>query len=270
MMSFSRVMAIFMRQLFLMKTNPTRLASIFMWLIIDILQWGLISKYLGTFGHATFSFITVILGAIILWEFMTRIQQGVMMGFMEDIWSQNLINFFASPLKLREYLSGLVAMSMVSGVIAYLIMIGIAWIAFGYNALMTGFVLLPFMVVLLVFGIAMGIFVAGIIFRLGPSAEWLAWPIPLVLSLFAGVFYPISTLPPALQMLAKLIPPSYIFESFRAILSHGTHPPHLMMNLVVSFLLSIVYLGMTSYFFIRIYRRNLQSGSIARFNAEAL
>ena len=41
-----------------------------------------------------------------------RIQQGIMMAFLEDIWTQNFINFFASPLKIREYLSGLVMTSI--------------------------------------------------------------------------------------------------------------------------------------------------------------
>jgi ABC-2 type transport system permease protein len=103
-MSLSRTFAIFVRQLFLFKSNPTRLASIFLWLIIDIVQWGFISRYLGSFGEATFGFITVILGAIIMWEFMSRIQQGILMAFLEDIWAQNFVNFFASPLKVREYL----------------------------------------------------------------------------------------------------------------------------------------------------------------------
>ena len=83
-MSIYRTLAIFVRQVFLFKSNPTRLVSIFLWLIIDIIQWGFISRYLGSLGQATFSFITVILGAIILWEFMARIEQGIMMAFLED------------------------------------------------------------------------------------------------------------------------------------------------------------------------------------------
>src|SRR5512137_1703899 len=144
-MNLSRIAAIYCRQLFLFKSNPTRLASIFLWILIDIIQWGFISKYIGSLGQATFGFITVILGAIILWEFMTRIQQGIMMAFLEDIWSQNFINFFASPLRIREYLSGLVLTSICSGIAGFLVMIAIAGPLFGYNAFKTGLLLLPFM-----------------------------------------------------------------------------------------------------------------------------
>jgi ABC-2 type transport system permease protein len=269
-MSLSRIAAIFLRQLFLFKSNPTRLAGIFLWILIDIIQWGFITKYLNSLGQDTFSFITVILGAIILWGFMSRIQQGIMMSFLEDIWTQNFINFFASPLKVREYLSGLVLTSIATGLAGFLAMIAIAGIAFGYNIFKIGVLLLPFMCILLVFGIAMGIFISAMIFRLGPSAEWLGWPIPLVLSLFAGVFYPVSTLPPTLRIISYLIPPAYVFESMRAILTSGVSPDNLFFHLTTGAVLAVAYLVATCFFFIFIYRKNLQSGSIARFNAESL
>ena len=269
-MSSSRIFAVFLRQLFLYKSNPTRLASIFLWLVIDVIQWGFISRYLGTFGMATFSFISVILGAIILWEFMARIQQGIMMAFLEDIWTQNFINFFASPLKIREYLGGLVMTSIVSGIAGFLVMVGIAGLIFGYDLLKIGVLLVPFMLILFTFGTAMGIFVSGVVFRLGPSAEWLGWPIPLVLSLFAGVYYPISSLPPALVAIAKMIPPAYVFQTLRAILATGAVPSDFAANLIIGALLSLAYLIGASYFFVAIYGKNLKSGSIARFNAEAL
>ncbi|MDR2017448.1 MAG: ABC transporter permease [Syntrophobacterales bacterium] len=269
-MSLSRVCAVFVRQLFLLKSNPTRLVGIFLWLVIDIIQWGFISRYLGTFGTAIFNFITVILGAILLWGFMSRIQQGIFMAFLEDIWAQNFINFFASPLKIREYLSGLVLTSITNGIAGFLAIAAIAGVAFGYNIFKLGALLLPFMIILLIFGIAMGIFVSAIIFRLGPSAEWIGWPIPIVLSLFAGVYYPVSTLPYALRVFARLVPASYVFESIRSILTSGGFPESLVSDLLVGSTLSIGYLLLSSLFFIRIYRKNLQNGNISRFNAEAL
>ena len=269
-MSCSRVAAVFVRQLFLFRSNPTRLVSIFLWIFVDILQWGFISKYLGSLGQQTFSFITVILGAIILWDFMSRMQQGIMMSFLEDIWSQNFINFFASPLQIREYLTGLVITSLVTGFAGFLVMIVMAQSIFGFNVFKIGWLLAAFMCILLVFGIAMGIFVSAMIFKLGPSAEWLGWPIPLVLSLFVGVYYPISTLPPALRIVSYALPPSYAFESIRAILTSTIQNRDLVFNLLMGTICALVYLVVTCYVFIHIYRRNLQTGSIARFNAESL
>lgn len=267
-MSFARIYAVFIRQIFLIKSNPTRLASIFLWIIIDVVQWGFISKYLSSLGQATFNYITIILGAIILWEFMSRIQQGMMMAFLEDIWSQNFINFFASPLKISEYVIGLVVSSIVTSLLGFFAMIIIAGLAFGYNIFVLGLYLIPFILILFIFGIAMGLFVSGSIFRLGPSAEWLGWPIPLVLSIFAGVYYPVSTLPLAMQVISKIIPASYVFDSMRSIIANNTFTIGLSFNLVLGIIISLVYLVLMYLYFLSIYRHNLKSGSIARFSAE--
>ena len=269
-MSMTRVYAIFFRQILLIKSNPTRLATIFIWVIVDIIQWGFISQYLGSLGQSTFSFITVILGAIILWEFVTRTQHGLMRGFLEDIWTQNFINYFASPLKIKEYLAGLVLTGVATSLIGFGIMIVIAGLAFGYNVFKIGFLLFPFVSILFVFGIAMGVFVSAIIFRLGPSGEWLGWPVPLILSIFSGVYYPISTLPAALQVVARLMPPCYVFESMRTILSTGSFPTDLYISLFAGASLALVYLLMTYKVFIVTYHHNLKTGAIARFNAEEI
>jgi len=269
-MSFTRVYAIFLRQVFLIRSNPTRLATIFLWVVIDAVQWGFISKYLESLGQSTFSYTTVILGAIILWEFVIRTQHGLMRGFLEDIWAQNFINFFASPLEIREYLGGLVIASVVTSLVGFGIMVVIAGVAFGYNIFRIGLFLLPFVTILFVFGIAMGVFVSAIVFRLGPSGEWLGWPVPMVLSIFAGVYYPISTLPGVLQVVARVMPPCYVFESMRAILSEGSFSNDLYVNLLIGSSLAVISLLIAYKFFIIIYRHNLKTGAIARFNAEAL
>jgi len=266
-MKAKRIYAIFVRQIYLLRNNPTRLAGNFVWLTISIIQWGFISKYLGTLGKANFNFITVILGALILWEFLTRVQQGMMMAFLEDIWSNNLINYFGSPLRISEYIFGLVFSSIVTAMLGFLVMTLIAGLGFGYNILIIGLGFLPFFAVLLLFGMALGLFTCAAIFRLGPTAEWLAWPLPMVLSLISGVYYPIDTLPPALAKVARLFPSAYIFESLRAQLEQTASLPVILYNFVLGLGLALCYLLITYLFFLKVYRYNLSSGKLARFNA---
>ncbi len=266
-MKLQRIRAIFVRQLYLLTNNPTRLAGSFIWLTISIIQWGFISKYLGSLGKANFNFITVILGALILWEFMTRIQQGMMMAFLEDIWSSNLINYFASPLRVSEYTIGLVASSIVTAFLGLLLMSIIAGIGFGYTIFIIGLSIIPFVAILFIFGMAMGLFICGAIFRLGPAAEWLAWPLPMVLSLISGVYYPIDTLPNSLVIVARLFPPAYVFESLRAQLAQTSTHQMTVVNLALGFSLAIFYLFLSYQFFQKVYRHNLRTGKLARFNA---
>jgi len=267
-MNISRISAVFIRQLFLIKGNPVRIINMFLWIILDIIQWGFITKYLGSFGNATFNFVTVILGSIILWGFMTRIQQGIMMAFLEDIWTPNLINFFSSPIKVSEYLAGLILTSIATGLVGFILMIVIAGVGFGYNLFIMGWLLLPFLMILFVSAMVIGIVITAMIFRLGPTAEWLGWPIPFFLSVFSGVFYPVSTLPASLQSVAAIIPPAYVFESMREIMSTGVFSSGSAYNLLIGFILSLAYLVVAYLFFVYIYRKNLKSGKIARFNAE--
>ena len=44
--------------------------------------------------------------------------------------------------------------------------------------------------VLFITGIALGVAASALVLRLGPASEWLIWPIPMLISPFAGVFYP--------------------------------------------------------------------------------
>jgi len=266
-MKFSRIYAIFLRQMFLIKSNPIRLLSVFLWLIIEIFQWGLITKYLGTLGGAVFSFTTVVLGAIILWLFMGRIQTNIMVSFLEDIWTSNFINFFASPLTVKEYLLGLVLTSVAMSTAGLVIMVLIAGLLFGYNFFIIGLYILPFLLILFIFGVAMGIFITAIVFKLGPTAEWLGWPIPAVMSIFVGVFYPISMLPQYLQTVSWILPPTYVFDSVRMILSGNFN---VGINLLYGLILSIIFLIITYFFFLKVYKKNLKTGALSRFSSESI
>ena len=266
-MKLKRIYAIFVRQLYLLRNNPTRLAGNFVWLTISIIQWGFISKYLGTLGKANFNFITVILGALILWEFLTRVQQGMMMAFLEDIWSDNLINYFASPLRISEYTAGLVLSSIVTALLGFMVMSIIAGLGFGYNIFIIGLGFIPFIGILFLFGMALGLFTCAAIFRLGPTAEWLAWPLPMILSLISGVYYPIDTLPGSLATIARFFPPSYVFESLRAQMEQVATIPMVLHNLILGFVLALFYMFLSYRFFLRVYRHNLSTGKLARFNA---
>jgi ABC-2 type transport system permease protein len=94
-------------------------------------------------------------------------------------------------------------------------MIVLAVAVFGLPLFVYGLTLALFLLVLFITGIALGIFGSSLVLRLGPSAEWFIWPIPAMLSPFAGVFYPLSTLPAWMRAISRALPPSYVFEGLR-------------------------------------------------------
>lgn len=205
-MNLLRIYAIFVRQIFLIRHNPIRFINLFLWVGIDIVLWGFITKYLDSLGSSKFSFFAVVFSAVMLWEFLIRAQSSVMMGFFEDMWSQNFINYFSSPLKIKEYLGGLIFSGFVNSIIGLLVIIIIAGLIFGFNLFTIGIFILPSLIILFIFAISLGFFASGIVFRFGPSAEWIAWPLPFLFGPLSGVFYPISALPHFLQIIAKFFP----------------------------------------------------------------
>ena len=98
-------------------------------------------------------------------------------------------------------------------------MLVLAQIAFGLSFLSYGLAIAPFLMVLFITGIALGVAASALVLRLGPASEWLIWPIPMLISPFAGVFYPVTVLPVWMQAIALILPPSYVFEGMRSVVA---------------------------------------------------
>ena len=161
-MSRSRVAAIVLRILYLYRGSPQRVLPIFVWVVVDIVLWGFITRYLNSVAQAEVNFVPLLLGAVLLWDFLTRVMQGVTMAFFEDVWSRNFLNYFATPLRTSEYLTGLVLAAVGTSMISLIVMLAFARAAFGLSFLAYGVALAPFLAVLFLTGIALGVAAAGL------------------------------------------------------------------------------------------------------------
>ena len=262
-----RIAAIVLRHFYLLRGSPARLLPLFGWVAIDIVLWGFITRYLNSVAASGFNFVPSLLGAVLLWDFLVRVMMGVTSAFFEDVWSRNFLNLFATPLSIAEYLSGFVLSSIVTSSIGLAVMLVLATTAFGLSFFAYGLMLIPFLLVLFLFGIALGIVGSAVVLRLGPAAEWFIWPIPALLSPFAAVFYPLSTLPRWMQYVARLLPPAYVFEGMRAIIAGGTVSGS---ALALGGGLAVLCILLGCWFFRHVYRHALRTGLIARYSAETL
>jgi ABC-2 type transport system permease protein len=266
-MNFNRIVAIMLRQFYLYRGSPVRAIPLFAWVTVDIVLWGFITRYLNTVASSGFNFVPALLGAVLLWDFFIRVMQGVTTAFFEDVWSRNFLNIFATPLSISEYIAGLVLSAVATGLVGLVVMLVLATTVFGLSFLVYGFLLIPFLLALFVFGIALGIFACAIVLRFGPASEWLIWPIPAVLSPFAGVFYPVSTLPNWMRSISSTLPASYVFEGMRSIVSGGAFSSA---TLLWSNFLAVGYVFAAAWFFTLIYRHAVRTGLIARYSAESI
>jgi ABC-2 type transport system permease protein len=266
-MTFSRTYAIVLRHFYLVGGSAARVLPLFAWVAIDMVLWGFITRYLNSVSASGFDFVPVFLGAVLLWDFFTRVMHGVTMAFMEDVWSRNFLNIFATPLSISEYVGGLVLSSIGTSAIGLVVMIFLASTIFGLSFLAYGVALVPFLLVLFLFGIALGVLGAATVLRFGPASEWFIWPVPALVSPFAGVFYPLSTLPRWMQYICRGLPPSYVFENVRAIVAgHPASAPELMIGAG----LAVIDVIVACWVFDRVYRHSVRTGLIARYSAESV
>jgi ABC-2 type transport system permease protein len=261
------IAAVMLRQLYLMRGSPTRVLPMIAWVAIDIVLWGFISRYLNSVTGSGINFVASLLGAVLFWDLFSRIMQGVTVAFLEDVWSRNFINVFATPLLISEYLTGLVLTGVSTSLVGLVVMLVLASWLFGLPFFSLGAMLVPFLLVLFLFGIAFGVLASAMVLRFGPSSEWLVWPLPAMLSPFAGVFYPLSTLPGWMQAVGHLLPPSYVFENMRSIITgHGYSRSGLLMGIALA-LLDVLLAG---WLFTRVFRYAVRSGLLARYSAESM
>jgi len=266
-MSPRRLFAVVLRQFYLIRGSVSRVLPLFAWVTVDMALWGFLTRYLNKVSAAGLDFVATMLGAVLLWDFFMRVMQGVTMAFFEDVWSRNFLNFFASPLTLWEYLGGLVASSVATSSVGLVAMLLLASIGFGLSFLVYGALLAPFLMILFVFGIALGIMACALVLRLGPASEWFVWPIPALIAPFAGVFYPVATLPLWMRAVSRVLPPAYVFECMRAISSGAAAPrPSVLAGAV----LALAYLALAGWIFEKTYRYAVRTGLIARYSAESV
>jgi ABC-2 type transport system permease protein len=262
-----RAAAIFLRQLYLMRGSVARVLPLFAWITVDIVLWGFITRYLNTVAAPGYNFVPALLGAVLLWDFFSRVMHGVTTAFLEDVWSRNFLNFFASPLKISEYLAGLVLSSIATSAVGLLVMLVLASAVFGLSFASYGLLLVPFLLVLFLFGIALGVVGAAVVLRFGPASEWFVWPLPALVSPFAGVFYPLTTLPLWMRGVAHALPPSYVFEGMRAVVAGGEAS---WAALAWGSLLAALYVLLACWLFVRVHRHVVRTGLLARYSAETV
>ena len=223
-----RIAAMVLRYVYLLRSSWTRLLELIYWPAVQLFVWGFLQFYIaqnsGFFARASGVFIA----AVLMWDVLFRGQLGFSVSFLEEMWSRNLSNLMISPLRPIEFVCALMIMSLIRLAIGMLPVTFLAMAFFGFNVYGLGLALAAFFVNLILTSWAVGIVVAGVLLRNGMGAESLAWTLMFVLMPLACVYYPVRVLPPWLQHISWLLPPTYVFEGMRALLTEQVFRADLM------------------------------------------
>jgi ABC-2 type transport system permease protein len=228
--SLHRINTMVLRYWYLLMSSWPRLLELIYWPVLQIITWGFLQNYIsqtsGFFAQAGGTLI----GAVILWDILFRGQLGFSISFLEEMWARNLGNLMMSPLKPIEFLLSLMTMSLIRLAIGVIPMTLLAMFFFHFNFFQLGLPLIAFFCNLIFTSWSIGIFVSGLVLRNGLGAESIVWTLMFGVMPLACIYYPVSVLPHWLQYVAWMLPPTYVFEGMRALLTDHTFRTDLMVD----------------------------------------
>lgn len=257
MVNLNRVYAMVLRYLINLRHNFDRLSDMFYWPAMDLFLWGLTGLYFAKVSSQFPHTVVVMLTGLIFWVVIWRAQYEVTTNLLSEMWDQNVLNIFASPLKVSEWILSVMVFGFVKMIISFSFSAILASIFFQYSILIYGTLLIPIVLNLLLTGWAAGFFVAAFIIRYGMKIQTTAWMGVFLIAPFSVLYYPLSILPSWAKAVAAFVPPSYIFEGMREYVFRGNFP---IEKFAISFALNVVYLVLSILFFRLMFNRSRNLG----------
>jgi len=246
-----RIWAMALRYLYLLRSSWIRVIELAYWPVMQMIMWGFMTKFLLESGAPVLRAAGMLIAAVLLWDVMFRSNIGVAISFLEEMWSRNLAQLFASPLRPWEWAVALLGISLMRTLIGVAPAALLAIPLYQYSIFDMGLPLVAFFANLMIFGGAVGLAVSAMVLRYGLGAESLAWVGIFLVAPISGIYYPIATLPGWLQPVAWALPSAHVFEGMRAVLADGVFRTDLFWAAVG---LNIVYMAVCLAIFLAMFR----------------
>ena len=254
-----RIGAMVLRYWYLLMSSWPRLLELIYWPALQIITWGFLQSFISQNANFFARAGGTLIGAVILWDILFRGQLGFSISFLEEMWARNLGNLMMSPLKPIEFLISLMIMSLVRLAIGVIPMTLLALILFGFNFYSIGLPLILFFCNLIFTSWSIGIFVSGLVLRNGLGAESIVWTLMFGIMPLACIYYPVTVLPHWLQYLAWSLPPTYVFEGMRALLTDHVFRADLMLE---AFAINVVLFAASFAIFLALLRSARRHGAL--------
>lgn len=261
-MKLYRIYALMQKYWYISTRRLDRILEVFYWPLIGMLVWGFTTYYVSDLIHNN-SIINIFLGGAILWTFFIMAQTDIGIFILEDMWSGNTFNLFASPVKNFELIISTALFGLLRSIISFIFIIWLAFIFYSFNLLKIGIVyLVVFASGLALFGWVVGIFMTSLVFRYGARVQSFVWTVGWLIQPFSAVYYPIKSLPPLIQKISLLLPTTYIFEGMRtAFLKESMNWSYLFL----SFGINIALLILVCIFFNKSIQAAKKKGMLRRY-----
>ncbi len=252
-MSIYRVRAVLLGHISHMRQDLLRFIELFYWPLMDLISWG----YASVWTESHQSSATAILVGAMLWNLVYRANYEISVNFLEEVWSQNLVNLFASPLRLSEWMVATLLLAVAVASTIGLFLAVVVYVLYGFLITTLGFKLLLVVAQLILSGVWVGFLCASLVAYRGKRAGALIYMVGWAFDPFSCVYYAIDVLPPFAQFVARLLPMSYTFEAMRSLVVFKVLP---VQSMVIGFILNCVYLALALCIFRASFERSRDRG----------
>jgi len=260
MINFTRSWGVFLRYFYLF-AKLDQIADLLYWPAIDIVLWGLTTVWMQQHQPGVPNIALIVLTGLIFWQIVWRGNYEISVNLLQEFWNRNLVNLFSTPLRLFEWIVGVLMLCFVKIFIAMIAGVLFVYLLYALNVFTLGWAFLPFMALLMLSGWVIGFLAASIVIYWGQRLQMLAWMTAYMFAPFSAVFYPVSALPSWAQKIAWCLPTTYIFEGMRSILRGGHFP---WGDVGISLGLNMLYLACSILLFYWMFERSRSKG-LARF-----
>jgi ABC-2 type transport system permease protein len=212
-----RIKSLILQEIYITKGSIEILVDIFWFPVMTVLAVGFIDQYFSSQTGSTH----VVTAGYLYWEYFRIVQYTIAVGIMWNIWSHNLSNIFITGLTMKEYFLTKFFLAVVVSCLSFTFNAVATYLLFGFNILSIGLVTTILSIInLSIFGWSLGMIIVGIIFKFGTRIQAITWGMVYLFQPITAPQYPVSILPPVMQKLAYMLPPTYVFEAIRSGLKH--------------------------------------------------
>jgi ABC-2 type transport system permease protein len=222
-MSLYRIFGVFLRYFFVARKGINQLSDLFYWPLVDILLWGLTSSWIQSQSDVP-NLPLFLMTGLIFWQITWRGSSDISVSLLQEFWHRNLVNLFSTPLKISEWILGMILLCLCKLCITIAFGALTVYILYSLNVFTIGWAFLPFTASLLIFGWTISFLASSCIIYWGHKVEMFAWMAAFVFAPFSAIFYPVTILPAWAQTIAWSLPTTYIFEGMRFLLTTHIFP----------------------------------------------
>ncbi len=254
-MNMIRVWAITYRHLRQVIKDVPRLSMLFYWSFIELVLIGFMAIW--TNGSPSSPVVFSLIAAAVAWSLIVRSSLEIPWNLLEELWSHNLVNLFASPLTVTEWLASAALFSAISFTALLLFLWVLAYLIFSYNFFSVGWLLIPLLMNYYVSAVAIGFLTTALLIRYGLRVTSYVFMVSWMFAPLSGIYYSLSVLPVWVQYVAHLLPTYYGIDVLKTFVISGEV---VYWKLAAAFALNAMYFVLTLVFFKWMFEKSRQEG----------